>query len=343
MPFRKLQNLVEHPLNAEIFVDSFAPEDIQALAKDIDEKGLASPILVAEVDGQAMIIDGHRRYRAYQYLKDLYSTSNPNPWDDIEFRDLGRMTLDEGLQRILALGAHTKKTTPRESYNVFKQAQDLLKRSHGRSWGGPRIKSKVLPSRILPETGNEVDEEATLEQQSSAKQILDSTLKDSKEILKLAAAQAGITVNRAKELKTIFESAPPEVLADLAAGKKTIKAAYSAAKRANKPPKEPKTSLPVESSTLESSTLDSSTLELSPEVDLPAVEAVDVLTAIRRLIDASDYTPQEVLAALKSFYSPEEMPSEQDLKNAKWVLEAVKRKFGDGWGEVLAALKVLES
>src|SRR5690606_37442071 len=94
-----LDDIHDHPLNAQIFVDSFNEESIQALAEDIEQNGLAQPPLIADIDGVTTKVDGHRRIAAMKWLRDNKDKS----WGTLtDYRHLGTMTSDDALRRILS-------------------------------------------------------------------------------------------------------------------------------------------------------------------------------------------------------------------------------------------------
>lgn len=76
----------------------YNPEKIEALAKSIEEKGLIQPIIVKEIDKGYLIIAGHRRYRAYCFLKKTHIPAIIKE-QLISDHELTELALVENLQR----------------------------------------------------------------------------------------------------------------------------------------------------------------------------------------------------------------------------------------------------
>jgi hypothetical protein len=196
----KVADLKPNHINGKVFRRSLSDEGIDLLAADIKEHGLRQ---AAEVNEENTILDGERRWRALVKLG----------IDETEVVVVPGVVTEEQIEDyVLRAYVSTRDPSIEERVGLFRLAQGVLQRKHGRERGRPE---KMVSN--------------------------DTIYLSSKKIGEAAAKQAGFnSYETAVRAEKVLREADDDLREALCSGKRTINNAYDEMQRRKRPAKPPK-------------------------------------------------------------------------------------------------------
>ncbi|PWI56582.1 ParB/RepB/Spo0J family partition protein [Sulfoacidibacillus thermotolerans] len=120
--------LVEHPEN-KLF-HNLSDEELQELAKDMQENGLIHAVVARTAGEQYQIISGHQRVRAAKLLG----------WTEIE-TDVLEVDENKAARMLISANVKTRTLSPMELAKAIRREKELIEQTYGERRGNPDLNS----------------------------------------------------------------------------------------------------------------------------------------------------------------------------------------------------------